>query len=406
MADATAPLRWDVFCKIIDNHGDLGVCWRLARELAAHGQRVRLWVDDAAALAWMAPGATDGAFDGIEVLPWTTPLNPADLAALPPADVWVEAFGCEIPPEFIAARASGSRATGQTRSNPPVWINLEYLSAEAYVERMHALPSPVLQGPAAGWTKWFFYPGFTPATGGLLREAELPARQAAFDRAAWLRAQGIDWRGERLVSLFCYEPPALPALLRQWAEGDAPTRLLVTAGRAAAAVRQAIQNDLGLQPLMDQRGQLLISYLPHLTQTAYDELLWACDWNFVRGEDSLVRAIWASAPLRPQGAAAAHEAPSASASTQAWRPPAPFIWHIYPQPEDNAHHAKLAAFLDWLGAPPSLRAFHHVWKGVSAGPLPAPDLPAWGACVQAAQQRLSTQPGLAEQLIGFVQEKR
>ena len=388
MADATAPLRWDVFCKIIDNHGDLGVCWRLARELAAHGQRVRLWVDDAAALAWMAPGATDGAFDGIEVLPWTTPLNPADLAALPPADVWVEAFGCEIPPEFIAARASGSRATGQNRSNPPVWINLEYLSAEAYVERMHGLPSPVLQGPAAGWTKWFFYPGFTPATGGLLREADLPAHQAAFDRAAWLRTQGIDWRGERLVSLFCYEPPALPALLRQWAKGDAPTRLLVTAGRAAAAVRLAIQDDLSLQPLMDQRGQLSISYLPPLTQTAYDELLWACDWNFVRGEDSLVRAIWAAAPLGPQRAAP------------------PFIWHIYPQPEDNAHHAKLDAFLNWLGATPSLRAFHQVWNGVTPGPLPAPELVVWGACAAAARARLLGAPGLAEQLIGFVHKKR
>lgn len=388
MADATAPLRWDLFCQVIDNHGDLGVCWRLARELAARGQRVRLWVDDGAALAWMAPGATAGGFDGIEVLPWTAPLNAADLAALPPADVWVEAFGCEIPPEFIAARADGSRATGPNHSNPPVWINLEYLSAEAYVERMHALPSPVLQGPAAGWTKWFFYPGFTPNTGGLLREADLPVRQAAFDRAAWLRVQGIDWRGERLVSLFCYEPPGLPALLRQWAEGDVPTRLLATAGRATAAVRQAIHNDLGLQPLMDQRGQLSISYLPHVTQTVYDELLWACDWNFVRGEDSLVRAIWAAAPLGPQRAAA------------------PFVWHIYPQPEDNAHHAKLDAFMDWLEAPPSLRAFHHVWNGIAPGPLPAPDLVAWGACAAAAQARLTTTPGLAEQLIGFVQKKR
>jgi hypothetical protein len=49
------PLQWDVFCRVIDNFGDIGVCWRLATQLAGQGQRVRLWVDDASALAWMAP---------------------------------------------------------------------------------------------------------------------------------------------------------------------------------------------------------------------------------------------------------------------------------------------------------------------------------------------------------------
>ena len=372
-------LRWDIFCRVIDNHGDLGVCWRLARDLAARGHGVRLWVDDAAALAWMAPGALRGEVPGVQVLAWDGSRDAAHIAALAPADVWIEAFGCDIPPEFIAARADGCSATAQNDLKPPVWLNLEYLSAESYVERMHALPSPVLHGPAAGWTKWFFYPGFTPRTGGLLREADLPARQAAFDRAAWLRAQGIAWQGERLVSLFCYEPPALAALLRQLAAGDTATRLLVTAGRATAAVHQAIQNEIGLQRFLDGRDQLSISYLPPLTQVAYDELLRACDWNFVRGEDSLVRAIWAGAP---------------------------FVWQIYPQPEDNAHHAKLAAFLDRLDAPPSLRAFHRVWNGMDAGPLPTPDLAAWLAWVRAARQRLVAQPSLTDQLIGFVQEKR
>lgn len=372
-------LRWDIFCRVIDNHGDLGVCWRLARELATRGHAVRLWVDDAQALAWMAPGAQQGQTPGIQVLPWTQPLDAALLAQLPPADVWVEAFGCEIAPEFIAASARQLSANGENSSKSPVWINLEYLSAESYVERMHGLPSPVLHGPAAGWTKWFFYPGFTPATGGLLREADLPARQARFDRAAWLRAQGIGWQGERLISLFCYEPPALAALLRQLAQADEPTRLLVTAGRATAAVQQVMASDTSLQPLLDKRKQLSISYLPYLPQPVYDELLWACDLNFVRGEDSLVRALWADAP---------------------------FVWHLYPQPEDNAHHAKLDAFLSWLHAPASLGAFHRAWNGVDATPLPALDLPAWRACAQAARQRLLGQGDLASQLIGFVGQKR
>ena len=399
ISPSPSRLHWDIFCRVIDNHGDLGVCWRLARQLADSGHGVRLWIDDASALDWMAPGARESevhdvhnvdavdAVHGVQVRPWADAHMPDVLATLPPADVWVEAFGCEITPEFIAARAGACSAAAQNGLKPPVWLNLEYLSAEAYVQRMHALPSPVLHGPAAGWTKWFFYPGFTPRTGGLLREADLPVRQSAFDRAAWLRTQGIDWQGERLVSLFCYEPAALSALLRQLAEADTPTRLLVTAGRATAAVRQAIQSEISLQRWIDERGQLSISYLPYLTQTAYDELLWACDWNGVRGEDSLVRALWAGRP---------------------------FVWQIYPQPEDNAHHAKLNAFLDWLNAPPSLRAFHQAWNDAPGGHLQVPglvapspaDLAAWQACADAARTRLLAQPSLLEQLVGFVQQKR
>ncbi len=376
----SVPLLWDIFCRVIDNHGDLGVCWRLSCDLAARGQQVRLWVDDASALQWMAPGALQGEVPGVRVLPWTQPIDPALLASLPASNVWVEAFGCEIAPEFIAACACPSSAGGRFDSTSmPTWINLEYLSAEPWVERMHALPSPVQHGPAAGRTKWFFYPGFTPHTGGLLREQDLAARRQAFDGAAWLQAQGIDARGERIASLFCYEPPPLGALLRQLDTATTPTHLLVTAGRAARAVARCLEDENELQRLSGQREQLSLSYLPHLTQRAYDELLWACDVNFVRGEDSLVRALWAGAPL---------------------------VWHIYPQPEDDAHHAKLGAFLDWLQAPASLRRFHHVWNGIEAGPLPEIDPPGWRACVQAARQRLLEQPDLGTQLIGFVAQKR
>jgi uncharacterized repeat protein (TIGR03837 family) len=352
-------MLWDIFCRVIDNHGDLGVCWRLARQLAGRGQRVRLWVDDASALDWMAPGALQGRFAGVQVLPWADAIRPDALAALPRADAWVEAFGCEIAPAFVAAGA---------RLPPPVWINLEYLSAETWVERMHGLPSPVLRGPAAGWTKWFFYPGFTPRTGGLLREPDLMARREPFDRAAWLAQRGIGWRGERLISLFCYEPAALGHFLAQRQEASEPARLLVTAGRAAAA----------LPPGPAQRGALSISRLPYLPQTRFDHLLWACDLNLVRGEDSLVRALWAGQP---------------------------FVWQLYPQ-HDGAHHAKLEAFLDWLDAPASLRRFHRVWNGVAPAPLPAPDWPAWQACVQAARQRLLGQEDLVSQLLGFVAGKR
>lgn len=360
--------HWDIFCRVIDNYGDIGVCWRLAADLAGRGERVCLWVDDPSALSWMAPQGQAG----VEVRRWTTPFPAQDLT---PGDVWIEAFGCDIAPEFIASYARQSSAS----ASKPVWINLEYLSAEAFVARSHRLPSPVMSGPGAGLTKHFFYPGFTAGTGGLLREPDLAERQALFDRAAWLDQQCIPFQGERLVSLFCYEPPALEALLDQLAQDADRTRLLVTPGRAAIAVNACISDKNRLQPLWNVREALSFSYLPTLTQREFDHVLWACDLNFVRGEDSLVRAIWANKP---------------------------FIWQIYPQ-HDNAHHDKLEAFLSMLNAPPSLRRLHRLWNGVtprqdsSHAILPDLELDDWQLAVTSARHQLLQQVDLVSQLMEF-----
>ncbi len=366
-APALPPLQWDLFCQVIDNYGDIGVCWRLASQLAARGERVRLWVDDASALAWMAPGGCPG----VELRPWRGELElPA--AHEPAPDVLVEAFGCEIPEPFLAW------AVERAAARQPVWINLEYLSAEPYVERNHRLPSLTMSGPAAGWTRWFFYPGFMPATGGLLREPGLLEQRPPGFTATWRAAQPPSIKSpERWISLFCYEPPALPALLAQCMQpGAQPTRLLVTPGRATQAVQAA------LAALPADHGALQLQFLAPTDQQGFDDLLWACDFNAVRGEDSLVRALWAGKAL---------------------------VWHIYPQ-HDDAHHAKLAAFLDWLQAPPSLRAFHAGWNGLPGhGPLVVPDdetLAGWTACIQAARVRLVQQNDLVGQLVGFIQEKR
>jgi len=350
---------WDIFCTVIDNHGDLGVCWRLTRQLRDAGQRVRLWVDDASALTWMAPTAHQE--PGIAVLPWAQACEGGDLQNLPLADVWVEAFGCTLPEAFVTHFVERAQAT---RTPQPQWINLEYLSAEDWVPRIHGLPSPVMSGPAKGWTKQFFYPGFTPATGGLLREADLLQRQQAFDRAAWRNKHAPNLAPDGLlISLFCYEPAALPQLLTQLV--GTPHHLLVPPGRPLTAVQQALAG-MAAQPSW--------SALPYTDQDSFDEMLWACDLNFVRGEDSLVRALWTG---------------------QA------FIWHIYPQ-DDNAHHAKLEAFLDWMQAPESLRRAQRVWNGMEAGERPVIDLTVladWSTCTQAARQSLLNQRDLVQQLI-------
>ena len=343
-------MRWDLFCRVIDNHGDLGVCWRLACDLAARGHAVRLWVDDASALAWMAPGGAAG----VQVLGWT------DAAPGDPGDVVVEAFGCDPPAAVVRAMAASPA--------PPVWINLEYLSAEAYVERSHRLPSP----QPGGLVKWFFYPGFTPATGGLLREPDWVDSLCRLDGRAWLAARG--WApgpGERVVSLFCYHPPRLPQWLPVLAQR--PTLLLATPGHATAQLRA-----LALPP------GLRVIELPWLSQPDYDRLLWSCDLNAVRGEDSFVRAQWAAAPM---------------------------LWQIYLQ-HDGAHAAKLEAWMDLVldGAPaPLARAVRQAqrhWNGLADGAPVLPDLDAWRLVQRAWRARLLGQADLTTQLLAFVERRR
>lgn len=355
------PLHWDIFCQVIDNFGDVGVCWRTAAELVARNQTVRLWMDDASALQWMAPQPWP---QGLSVHAW-----PAQVTDIPEdiGDVVVEAFGCEIPAPFVSAIAAKA-AQGQS----PVWINLEYLSAEDYVERCHRLPSRIMSGPASGMTRWFFYPGFTSTTGSLVREQNLGQRQQDFVavRPQWRASHGVQ-ADECAISLFCYEPAALPQLLDQLVVAtNLKPRLLVTPGRATTAVQA-----------LPQAAQLAVQYLQPCPQPQFDEMLWACDLNLVRGEDSLVRALWAGQPM---------------------------VWHIYPQ-HDNAHHDKLDAFLDWLDAPDSLRRFHHAWNGMAAPEalaLPSPEiLRAWAQCIRSARARLGAQSGLIEQLQAFVAEK-
>lgn len=309
--------RWDIFCRVVDNYGDIGTCWRLAQQLAdEHQADVRLWVDKLESFHRLCPSASITAavqrVGPVEIRHWLPDFPNVDVA-----DVVIEAFACEIPLSYVTAMTQ--------RSVPPIWINLEYLSAEAWVEDCHRLPSPQSRSPLK---KYFFFPGFTSRTGGLLRERGLLAARSAFDSSAataFLQNLGIaigdnqsstESDDELRVSLFCYDNQALPGLLQTFAEGPAATRLLAMPGPAT----DQVANWLGQKFATDEplrRGSLIAHAVPFLSQSDYDRLLWSCDVNFVRGEDSFVRAQWAEQP---------------------------FVWQIYPQTE-NTHLVKLDAFL-------------------------------------------------------------
>lgn len=352
-----APLHWDLFCRVIDNYGDAGVCWRVAADLAARGHRVRLWIDDPAPLAFIAPAGAAG----VELRRWAA--DDEDAGGAVPGDVVVEAFGCDPPAGFVARMAAAAR--------PPAWINLEYLSAEDYVERSHGLPSPQRNG----LTKWFFYPGFTAGTGGLLREPGLLAARQGFDREAWLASIGAARRaGERVAVLFAYEHAPFATLMPQLA--DQPTLLLACAGASQAPALAAAAGWPALRAVA----------LPWLAQPQFDRLLWSADLNFVRGEDSLVRALWAGAP---------------------------FLWQIYPQ-HDDAHVAKLAAFVarwradaapdDALHA--TVQACFGAWNGLGPWPAAWPDDAGWRGANGRWRDTLAGRPDLVTRLLDFVHQAR
>jgi uncharacterized repeat protein (TIGR03837 family) len=330
----------------------VGVAWRLAAALGRRGQTVRLWIDDASALAWLAPQGAPG----VDVRAWAE----AERGEQPPGDVVVESFGCALPAAFVARMAQAAP--------PPLWINVEYLSAEAYVERSHGLASPHFSGPGAGLRSWFFYPGFTAGTGGVLQ-----AMPEAAPSRDWLQSQG--WgvtEGERGITLFCYHNPALPDLLARLA-ARGPTLLRVPPGPAQAQLRS-----LALPPGQRWRA------LPHLPQTDFDRMLAGADFNVVRGEDSFVRAQLC--------------------------PGVPFLWQIYPQP-DGVHGHKLRAFLAryTAGSAPALadavQASFLAVNGLAPMPPTLPEAAGWRALHGRWVAQLCRQADLCSQLLGFARSR-
>jgi uncharacterized repeat protein (TIGR03837 family) len=385
MTDPTRTYQpdWDIFCRVVDNFGDIGVCWRLARDLASHhGRSVRLWVDDWSAFARLCPAAAGApghfAENGVEVRRWADPLPPVE----PPAVV-IEAFACDVPAPYLAAMAA--------RRPRPVWINLEYLSAEAWVGECHRLASP---HPRLPLVKHFFFPGFAPDTGGLLREPGLLAARDALQRdpavrAAWLAAAGVGTVPAEacLISLFSYEQAGLAALLQHWSASPRPVWLLVPQGRVVPQVAAFLGEADAPAGGHHTRGALTVVMLPFLTQDGYDRLLWSCDVNFVRGEDSFVRAQWAARP---------------------------FVWHIYAQ-QDDAHRVKLEAFLErYLAgladdAADAVRGLWRAWNGdgeaAARWPAFAAALPRVEAHTRTWAEALACVPDLTTTLVHFCEER-
>ena len=305
--------HWDIFCRVIDNFGDAGVCWRLAADLANRGERVRLFIDQPEVLQQLIGNNSTGQL--VEICAW--PENQFPFKAQDVADVVIEAFACDIPDSYLHAMNIASKSVA--------WINLEYLSAESWVDDHHGLPSP---HPRFALTKHFYFPGFTTRTGGLLRE---PALSASLQTAATIEA--IAHSQTLKIFLFSYEQQDIAQWLDALNAGSRKTALSV----APCPARPQIDKWLLSQT---HHRNLHVESLAFVPQHDFDALLSRFDLLFVRGEDSFVRAQWAGKPL---------------------------VWHIYPQEEDG-HLIKLQAFYDRYLDTGALSAAERsiVWRFVQA----------------------------------------
>jgi len=315
--------RADVFCRVIDNYGDIGVTYRLVRQLCnEHKWSIRLWVDRLASFKKLEPLVSTQlarqSINGIDVVRW-------DEAApnLDPLDVTIASFSCDLPHFYLT----------KLHTHKSLWLNLDYLSAEDWVSGCHALPSL----RSDGLSSHFFFPGFSERTGGLLREANLLSqrdnwcadRNKQFD---FLLALGIDrpaasaWRDQTanrplIISLFCYPQADVTGLIKTLALRNQHALLLVPDG---------VANELQTC----WHGQCQIQRIPFVTQPDYDKILWTADINFVRGEDSMVRAIWAGKPM---------------------------VWQIYPQ-DEGAHFIKLDAWIKHVKPGERATKLLHAWN--------------------------------------------
>jgi len=313
----------DIFCDVIDNFGDAGVCWRLAKQLAIRtGWSVRLIIDQIGLIDRLHPDRQSRP-ENLMLVEWD-----AAAAAFRIPDVVIEAFGCHLPDNYLASLRATQRKIA--------WVNLEYLSAEKWIEGCHQLMSP---DPVSGKPKFFFFPGFSDLSGGLIHEPGLesslhPFRDPEHGRQ-WLQSIGIaTGEHERLISLFAYPDSPVRQLFRQFKHGSMPTHYLLAGGSS----NDDLQKILTYAALEGVRA----SPLPFLPQDDFDRLLASCEINFVRGEDSFIRAQWIAKP---------------------------FVWQTYRQ-GDGAHHIKLSAFLNHYlsdcekNVAGSIRDLHLAWNGV------------------------------------------
>lgn len=278
----------DIFCDVIDNYGDAGFSLRLARALLKRDISICFYCNNIDTLRSII-SENDLKNPSLKLMPWPKASD------YEPSPTVIEAFSCRLPEEL----------NDKLRDRHSLVIELDYLTAEKFAEDCHMLSSS-----SDGIDSYFFFPGFTQKTGGVIFEKEFE-EDIRKHRTDVLTTDGMK------ISLFSYENPRLKELLQELSNSTFNPSITVFAGKALDNLNRICNCSLSAGKSINLKG-LHIKARSMCSQPEYDQILLSSDLNLVRGEESVVRAMLVGKP---------------------------FLWHIYVQDED-AHLVKLNSFFD------------------------------------------------------------
>lgn len=355
----------DIFCDVIDNYGDAGFSLRLARALLKKDISVCFYCNNLKTLRSIM-SHDDLKNPSLRLRSWPS------YADYVPSETVIEAFSCRLPEEL----------NDRLRQACSLVIELDYLTAEKFAEDCHGLSSS-----SDGIDSYFFFPGFTSKTGGVIFEEE-------FAEKIREHRQDVCNPEKMKLSLFSYENPRLQDLLSALKSSSFKPEITVFEGRALNNLNKVCQSDLKAGDSMIFGG-LQVHARAMCSQPEYDEILLSSDLNLVRGEESVVRAMLSGKP---------------------------FLWHIYVQ-DEGAHLIKLNSFFDRIAeycaadaaskeVVEKLRALHLFYNGSPDTPE-IPDeiftkefMHSWRRVCESWSEHLLSLGSLTDNLLKFIKKHR
>lgn len=347
----------DIFCNVIDNFGDIGFSLRLARDLTLHDLTICLYCDNIQTVKKIA-NKSDLLNPRLSIIPW-----PESASSYTPSDTVIEAFSCRLPHEI----------SKKIKNNKSLVIQLDYLTAEKFAEDCHGLSSS-----SDGSRSFSYFPGFTDKTGGIICEDSF--------RNKIQNTKTIIPSSSCSISLFCYKTANLEPILKWLSKSKMTFIFNVFEGQPWQLISNIFGKDYKFQNTI-QDGKFSFRYTPMSDQISYDTALLNHNLNFVRGEDSIVRAMLSGRP---------------------------FIWNIYPQ-DAGTHIKKLNSFFDFaknvcgsdLVEP--VRCLNLIYNGHGkTSSLDDPDcfFDRWSGMSSRLSKYLLSQISLTDRLISFISKHK
>ncbi len=302
----------DIFCEIIDNFGDIGVVYRISKELKKIFQNVRIRIvlnrlEEFKAINKKVKDVDYQEIDGLICV--TEKYVKENMESFGVSDVFIEAFGCNVPEEYVKA----------AKENSKLWINLEYLSGEKWIEDFHLCESLI---DSKTLKKIFFMPGFSEKSGGVIIDSGFLERmkygKENRDEVFKKYFKDFDLKDKFIGTVFSYEKN-FENLLETLKNYEKETVLLLMGEKTQKSFSEILKKNLTEDyGNIVKYGKITMIYSDFFSQEEYEEIISASDFNFTRGEDSFVRGIVLGKP---------------------------FMWHIYLQ-EEKAHMDKIKAFTE------------------------------------------------------------